>query len=128
MQFTSPTSYISNSDQGNWADEFTRFLRGADVVSGKAGVQSISTHAIAATGASSHGNFPNFIRALANQGRGQYYSASSMSALASASLPESVNAQSTYENQVFVGVFRPDAAGLTGSPTRTTRSWRVAPA
>lgn len=122
-----PTSLITNSDQGNWADEYARFLRSVDVVGTKEGVQSITTHAIAVTGASSDGLYPNFIRAIANQGGGQYYSASNVTDLtkfltnifnsimstntvfASASLPISVNAQGTYRNQVFVGVFRPDA-------------------
>jgi type IV pilus assembly protein PilY1 len=121
-----PSSLITNSDQGNWADEYTRFLRGKDVVGTKEGVQSITTHAIAVTGASSDGLYPNFIRAMATQGGGQYYSASNVTdlakfltnifnsimavntAFASASLPISVSAQGTYKNQVFVGVFRPD--------------------
>ena len=126
-QLVYPSSYITNSDQGNWADEFTRFLRGVDVVSTKVGVQSITTHAIAVTGASSDNLYPNFIRAMANQGGGQYYSASNVDTLiqylinifnsiqsansvfASASLPVSANTQGTYKNQVFIGVFRPDA-------------------
>jgi len=119
------SSLISNSDQANWADEYTRFLRNADI-SAKQGVQSITTHAIAVTGSSSDGLYPNFIRAMATQGGGQYYAASNVddltryllnifnsmeavnSVFASASLPISVNAQGTYKNQVFVGVFRPD--------------------
>jgi type IV pilus assembly protein PilY1 len=121
-----PSSYITNSDQGDWADEFARFLRKADV-SGKEGVQSITTHAVAVVGASSDGLYPNFIHAIANQGGGQFYAASDIdqlvkaltnifnsiqavnSVFASASLPISVNAQGTYKNQVFVGMFRPDA-------------------
>jgi Tfp pilus tip-associated adhesin PilY1 len=93
------------------------------------GVQAITTHAVAVTGASSDGLYPNFIKAMATQGGGQYYSASNVTQLtqyltnifnaiqaansvfASASLPVSVNAQGTYKNQVFVGVFRPDGNG-----------------
>ncbi|HEX8010167.1 MAG TPA: PilC/PilY family type IV pilus protein [Casimicrobiaceae bacterium] len=125
-QLVYPTSLISNSDQGNWADEFTRFLRNADV-SSKDGVQSIITHAIAVTGAPSDGLYPNFIRAMATQGGGEYFATSNLgdlteyllnifnsidganSVFASASLPIAVNAQGTYKNQVFVGMFRPDA-------------------
>ena len=136
-----PSSLITNSDQGNWADEYARFLRGKDVVGTKEGVQSITTHAIAVTGASSDGLYPNFIRAIATQGGGQYYSASNVTdlakfltnifnsimsvntAFASASLPISVSAQGTYKNQVFVGMFRPDgnarpAGTATSSSTR----------
>ena len=126
-QITYPTSLITNSDQGNWADEYARFLRGVDVVGTKEGVQSVTTHAIAVTGASSDGLYPNFIRAMANEGGGQYYSASDITQLtkylinifnsiqatnsvfASASLPISASSQGSYKNQVFVGVFRPDA-------------------
>ena len=124
-QILYPSSYITNSDQGNWADEYTRFLRGVDV-SSQAGVQSIITHGIAVVGASSDGLYPNFIRAMAKQGGGQYYAASDVAMLvkaltdifnsiqsvnsvfASASLPIAVNAQGSYKNQLFVGVFRPD--------------------
>ena len=126
-QILYPSSYISNSDQGNWADEYARFLRGVDV-SAQAGIQSITTHGIAVVGASSDGLYPNFIRAMAKQGGGQYYAASDVALLvkaltdifnsiqsvnsvfASASLPIAVNAQGSYKNQLFVGVFRPDAS------------------
>jgi type IV pilus assembly protein PilY1 len=126
-QILYPNSYITNSDQGNWADEYTRFLRGVDV-SAQAGVQSITTHGIAVIGASSDGLYPNFIRAMAKQGGGQYYAASDVAMLvkaltdifnsiqsvnsvfASASLPIAVNAQGSYKNQLFIGVFRPDAS------------------
>src|SRR5205085_11618195 len=125
-QLIYPTSFISNSDQGNWADEFARFMRNADV-SSKDGVQNIITHAIAVTGAPSDGLYPNFVHAMANQGGGQYFKTDNVadltdyllnifnsidaanSVFASASLPISVNAQGTYKNQVFVGMFRPDA-------------------
>jgi type IV pilus assembly protein PilY1 len=126
-QILYPSSYIGNSDQANWADEYARFLRGVDV-STQAGVQSITTHGIAVVGAPSDGLYPNFIRAIAQQGGGQYYAASNVALLvkaltdifnsiqsfnsvfASASLPIAVNAQGSYKNQLFVGVFRPDAS------------------
>ena len=120
-----PSSYISNSDQSDWADEFARFMRGVDV-SPMEGVQSITTHAVAVIGASSDNLYPNYIHAIATQGGGQYYAASNIdqlvaallnilnsvqsvdSVFASSSLPIAVNAQGTYKNQVFVGMFRPD--------------------
>ena len=122
---TYPSSYVTNSDQSDWADEYARFLRKVDV-SGMDGVQSITTHAIAVVGSSSDGLYPNFIKEITRQGGGQYYSAVDIDSLvkallnifnsiqtansvfASASLPISVNAQGTYKNQVFVGLFRPD--------------------
>jgi len=123
---TYPPGYVTNSDQNDWSDEFARFMRNADVVANKDGVQSIITHAVAVVGSSSDGLYPNFINGIATQGGGQYKSASDISQLktfllnifnsieaansvfASASLPISVNAQGTYKNQVFVGMFRPD--------------------
>jgi type IV pilus assembly protein PilY1 len=126
-QILYPSSYITNSDQANWADEYARFLRGVDV-SAQAGVQSITTHGIAVVGASSDGLYPHFISAIATQGGGQYRAASNASELAdflndifnsiqsvnsvfaSASLPIAVNAQGSYKNQLFVGVFRPNVS------------------
>ncbi len=124
-----PSSVVTNSDQANWADEYARFMRGVDV-SGREGMQGIVTHGVAVIGSSSDGNYPNFIRSMANYGGGQYFSASSADTLtlalqqvfdqiqavdsvfASASLPVSVNARGTYLNQVYMGMFRPDAGGL----------------
>lgn len=124
-QITYPTSEISTSDQGNWADEYARFMRGADV-SSKDEVQGIITHGVAVTGASSDGKYPNFIKAMADYGYGSYFAASDVeqltisildifsqiqavnSVFASASLPISVSTQGTYLNQVFIGMFRPD--------------------
>jgi type IV pilus assembly protein PilY1 len=124
---TYPSSLVSNSDQGNWADEYARFLSGTDIVGTKEGTQSVTTHAIAVIGSSSDGRYPNFMQAIATQGGGQYYKASNVSelsdalfniipplksaknsAFASASLPVSANSQGSYKNQVLVGMFRPD--------------------
>lgn len=116
-QISYPTSIVTNSDQSNWADEFTRFMR----------TKAIVTHAIAVTGASSDGKYPNFIQNIAAKGGGVYASASNSidlvnalkdvfdkiqsvsSVFASPSLPVSVNQQGTYINQVFMGMFLPDA-------------------
>jgi type IV pilus assembly protein PilY1 len=124
-QITYPTSVVSSTDQKNWADEYARFMRGADV-SGRDGVQGIVTHTVAVTGASSDGLYPNFIRGIANSGGGSFHSAANADVLlkslieifneiqsvdsvfAAASLPVSVNARGTFLNQVFMGMFRPD--------------------
>jgi type IV pilus assembly protein PilY1 len=126
-QITYPTSVVTSTDQKNWSDEYARFMRNADI-SGRDGVQGIVTHTIAVTGASSDGLYPNFIQGIANQGGGSFHSASDADALlkaltdifneiqavnsvfAAASLPVSVNARGTYLNQVYMGMFRPDAA------------------
>ena len=125
-KITYPTSVVSSTDQKNWADEYARFMRGVDV-SSRDGTQGIVTHTVAVTGASSDGNYPNFIQGIANYGGGSFHSASNADALlkslieifneiqsvdsvfAAASLPVSVNARGTFLNQIFMGMFRPDA-------------------
>ena len=125
-QLVYPTSYVQSSDQANWADEFSRFMRGVDV-SGMEGAQGIVTHGVAVTGASSDGLYPNFIEAIATASGGTFHKASNAdvlldsllsvfneiqpvnSAFAAASLPVSVNARGAYLNQVYMGMFRPDS-------------------
>ncbi len=120
-----PTSIVTNSDQSNWADEYTRFMFGADV-STRDGSQTVVTHGVAVLGASSDGLYPNFIRSMARQGGGNFFSANSADSLtaklldifnriqsvesvfSAATLPISVNARGTYLNQVFMGMFLPD--------------------
>jgi type IV pilus assembly protein PilY1 len=130
-----PSSLITTADQGNWSDEYARFLRNVDVLAAKSGVQNITTHTVAVTdGGATEARYRNFMRAIANQGGGQYYAAQNLNELvtalmnifnsiqavnsvfASASLPISVNTQGTYKNQVFVGQFRPDQNGLPRWP------------
>ena len=122
---------VSNTDEANWADEFAAFFnRGADLDSTIEGAQNISVHTLAVTGASSDGNYPNFLRWIAKEGGGLYQQASNSdeivvgltkifnqvraanSVFASASLPVSANTQGTYLNQVYIGMFRPDGNAL----------------
>ncbi|MDQ3447319.1 MAG: PilC/PilY family type IV pilus protein [Pseudomonadota bacterium] len=122
---------VGNSDEANWTDEFAAFFnRGADLNSTLEGAQNISVHTIAVTGASSDGNYPNFMRWIAKEGGGLYQQASNSdeivvgltkifnqvqaanSVFASASLPVSANTQGTYLNQVYIGMFRPDGNAL----------------
>lgn len=124
------TSYMSNSAQNNWADETARFIAGVDV-STQDGVQSIITYSLAVTDPAKDKpadwvNNYNYIQEIARKGGGNFYAASDAdsiakalrnifdqiqaanSVFASASLPVSVNAQGTFLNQVFMGMFRPD--------------------
>jgi type IV pilus assembly protein PilY1 len=122
---------VSNPDSANWADEFAAFFSGvADLDGSVEGKQNVTTHTIAVTGASSDGNYPNYISWIARQGGGLYQQASnsdqiilaltkilnqiraSNSVFASASLPVSANTQGTYLNQVYIGMFRPDGNAL----------------
>jgi type IV pilus assembly protein PilY1 len=123
-----PTSVVKSTDQANWMDEYSRFMRGVDV-STRDGLQGIVTHTVAVVGASSDGLYPSFMEQVAKQSGGTYHSASDADSLvkglqeifneiqavnsvfASASLPVSVNARGTYLNQVYMGMFRPDGDG-----------------
>jgi type IV pilus assembly protein PilY1 len=131
-RFRIPTArLVGNNDEANWSDEFAAFFnRGADLSTDFEGQQTISVHAIAVTGAKSDGNFPNFIRWIAEMGGGLYQEArdadtiigavkdalnqirASNSAFSAAALPASANTQGAYLNQVFIGMFRPDGNAL----------------
>nr|MBA2411309.1 pilus assembly protein PilY [Burkholderiaceae bacterium] len=122
---------VSSTDEANWTDEFAAFFnRGVDLSSSTEGSQNITVHTVAVTGASSDGNYPNFVRWIAKEGGGIYQQASNSdqivvgftkilnqvraanSVFASASLPVSANTQGTYLNQVYIGMFRPDGNAL----------------
>jgi len=90
--------------------------------------QGIITYAIAVKKGASDGDLPALMKNVANRGGGSHFEATSAAELtlalkdafndmqavnsvfASASLPVSVNAQGTFLNQVFMGMFRPDEA------------------
>ena len=116
---------LAGNDAANWSDEMSRYMRYADV-SGKDDVQGIISHTVAVLKGPSDGGFPYLMNSIANQGGGNYYEATNADVLltgltdifnqiqavnsvfASASLPVSVNLQGTYQNQIFMGMFRPD--------------------
>ncbi|MEO5697251.1 MAG: PilC/PilY family type IV pilus protein [Burkholderiaceae bacterium] len=117
---------LAGNDQSNWSDEMSRYMRYVDV-SGKADAQGIITHAIAVKKGPSDGGFPYLMNSIASQGGGSYFEATSAdqltialvnifnqiqavnSVFSSASLPVSVNLQGSFLNQIFLGMFRPDA-------------------
>lgn len=115
------------------ADEWARFLATNDINKNPAdGLQNVKTYTVDVDPKTT-GQGPDntaLLRSMARQGRGSYFSVSSAngggqvaealkrifseiqsvdSAFASASLPVSVNAQGTYLNQVFIGMFRPES-------------------
>lgn len=112
----------------NWADEWARLMYQQDASTVLDGVQRIVTYAIGITGTNCMPDYPALLTMVAKHGSGKYFSASGAvelklaldailneiqavnSVFASASLPVSVNAQGTYLNQVFLGMFRPDAS------------------
>jgi len=120
----------STNASANISDEYARFLNQTDV-SSSAGRQNILTYSIAVYDAAKlSGSDPEMIQlmtSMANQGGGRYFAATDPTSLrraletilqevqavnsvyASSTLPVSVNVRGTYLNQVYMGVFRPDA-------------------
>lgn len=122
-----------NGEQSNWSDEWARFMSRYDM-STYAGNQYIYTHTIDVesnvTGQSD--DHSELLRTMADKGKGTYAYISNANAtdtskiaaalnavfsgiqavdsvFAASSLPISVNVQGAYVNQVYMGVFRPDA-------------------
>jgi type IV pilus assembly protein PilY1 len=116
--------------QGNWADEWARFAYQTDVSTAFADNQNVVTYTIAVTDGSNP-DYVEMLRSMAANGGGKTFlvKLGDMDALlqailkilnevqavnsvfASASLPVSANAQGTFQNQIFMGMFRPDVQG-----------------
>lgn len=116
----------------NWADEWARLMRQQDGSSTLTGNQNITTYTIGVVDNSASNtckpDYPALLDRMAHYGGGEYFQTSNAtdlklaldtilnevqavdSVFSSASLPVSVNAQGTYLNQVFLGMFRPDAS------------------
>ncbi len=122
--------------QATLADEYTRFLYNTDVIS-QPGQQNIITYTVAVYQPPVNTQIQEQIdvsKSMANQGHGRYFAATDASSLnlalqtifneiqavnsvfASVTLPVSVNVRGTNLNQVYMGVFRPDADGLPRWP------------
>ena len=117
-----PDKYISVSNAREWAQFMYRY----DANNAGSGIQSIVTYTLSLGGANV--DMKNFIKDMSNFGGGKGFNAASYaemvdailkvlnevqavnSVFSSASLPVSVNAQGSYLNQVFLGMFRPDAS------------------
>src|SRR5215831_17560708 len=112
----------------NWGDEWARFLYQNDFAPDLEDKQNIITYTIAVT----DGKNPDYVQftdSMARAGGGKscvvnlgdingfvncllrifYEVAAVNSVFASSSLPVASNAQGSYQNQVFIGMFRPDA-------------------
>ncbi|MBF0192445.1 MAG: hypothetical protein HQL99_15100 [Magnetococcales bacterium] len=133
-----PPSVISISptgQQGNWADEWASYLANSDVNSQLEHTQSVYTYVVEvdpiATGQGP--DMSALLKSMANKGQGRYFAVSSGNAgqaiinamneifqeiqsvnsvFAATTLPVSVNVRGTNLNQVYVGMFRPDANKL----------------
>jgi type IV pilus assembly protein PilY1 len=127
-----PIALKPNQEQANWSDEFARFLNQTDIAPSVPGVQSITTYAInvydpSKASLNSIASHIALMKSMAFQGGGKYYAATDANSVAAAltqifqevnavntvfastSLPVSVNVRGTNLNQVYIGVFRPDA-------------------
>lgn len=125
---TLPSSRATSS----LGDEYARFLYNTDV-SSLSGKQNVITYTIAVYKEPIGGQDPNnviLMKSMAAQGHGRYFDATDASSLdlalstifneiqavnsvfASVTLPVSVNVRGTNLNQVYLGVFRPDANNL----------------
>lgn len=121
-------AYSTSAVDVRYADEMTRFLYQTDV-SAAPGQQNVITYAIDVYKNQPSAELTALLKSASQGvGGGAYYKATSAaeivdslgsilaaiqtknSAFASVSLPVSVNTQGTYLNQVFIGMFRPEAA------------------
>ncbi len=123
-----------SSEESPWAVEWARFMHGVDIntTTEGTGVQSITTYSIAAGDPvypAAMGSMERYIRNTAQYGGGKYFAAKSYadiyqsilrilnevqavnSVFSASSLPVSVNAQGTFLNQIYMGMFRPDETG-----------------
>ncbi|WP_341902950.1 PilC/PilY family type IV pilus protein [Polaromonas sp. YR568] len=112
---------------GLYADEWARYMYQTDIYGGFDGNQGITTYTVGLLGTSCKPDYPALMTSMAKYGGGKYFATSSYdeistailkilnevqavnSVFSSASLPVSVNAQGTYLNQIFLGMFRPDS-------------------
>ena len=135
-----PTVAANQQWASNWMDEYAGLIRRAPFPTAATGspnaISSIITYGIAVhdpVGNNDNGNTDNSARALVlnaskYQGGGKYFDATDAASLQMAfqtvfsevqavnsvfvasSLPISVNTQGTYLNQIYMGMFRPDAS------------------
>ncbi len=122
---TATGTYSPTTTPGILADEWVRFLYQTDVNS-QSGQQNIYTYTIDVYNAQQDADQTALLQNMARVGGGKYYAAKSESSLtealkdifseiqsvnstfASASLPVNATNRSQSENQVFIGMFRPD--------------------
>jgi len=122
---TGTLSYVSPTSKERYADEWARFLYQTDVNSAP-GQQNVITYAIDVYKDQQNPDQTALLRSMAKQGGGAYFAATNENAIidalkkifieiqgvnstfASASLPVNATNRAQNENQVFIGMFRPD--------------------
>ena len=128
-----------NQEQSVWSDEWARFMANSDV-SSLAGIQNIVTYTVDVVNTNNETQswqaHSAQLQSMSKQGKGKYFKIANAgqnatttnaistalnailnevqaidSAFAAATLPVSVNVRGTFLNQVYMGLFRPDAVG-----------------
>ena len=125
-------SISPNGQQGNWSDEYAKFMANSDCNPHFDGVQNVYTYTLEVVpGTTGQGPATTaLLKSMATNGKGKYFAVSGSntqsqivaalksifnevqavnSVFASTTLPVSVNVRGTNLNQVYIGVFRPDA-------------------
>jgi type IV pilus assembly protein PilY1 len=121
---------VNHSDSsGLYADEWARYMNQTDLYGSFSEIQTITTYTVGMLGPQCSPAYPALLKSMADNGGGKYFATSDYSEIstailkilnevqavnsvfASASLPVSVNATGTYLNQIYLGMFRPDASG-----------------
>jgi type IV pilus assembly protein PilY1 len=134
---TDPIPLTPNNYQSSWFDEYSRFMYRTDLRSTLDGTQNVITYTIAVYDPSSTSDNTTpakaaraLLQSAAQQGGGKYFAVTDTATLtqalkdilveiqavnsvfAAVTLPVSVNVRGTYLNQVYMGVFRPDADAM----------------
>lgn len=126
---TFPSS--AHETKGYYADEWARYMYQADLYSDNpTGKQNIVSYSVGILGSSCQAEYAATLTNIATYGGGKYFPTTDYGGLvvailkilnevqavnsvfSSSSLPVSVNAQGTYLNQIYMGMFRPDSGAL----------------
>src|SRR5688572_20186313 len=121
-----------SGEQGNWSDEYAKYMASADCAPTIDGVQNVITYAIdVLPSVAGSPDWTALLKSMANNGKGRYFAITDTSTpdqfvnalrvifqevqavnsvFASVALPVSVNVRGTNLNQVYIGQFRPDVA------------------
>jgi len=129
---TDPIPLSPDAEQANWADEYGRYFASTDIVPGVTGNQTMTIFTLMVYDSARETQRPtasmiSLMKSIGRQSGGDYYAATSLqsiidslnkafkrieaddSVFTSTTLPVSVNVRGTQLNQVYMGVFRPDA-------------------
>lgn len=121
-----------NGQQGSWGDEMAKYMANNDVNTAQTGIQNVYTYTVEVnpSGTGQGPAMTALLNSVATNGKGKYFGVTDdaggaaivaalnaifsevqavNSVFAAATLPVSVNVRGTNLNQVYIGLFRPDA-------------------